>query len=152
MNPMRAPVAGRRWVVWLLAASLVLNAFFVGMLAIDTWQRRAAKPDGPRALTFELRRLAEGLSDESEEHIAAALEAIRLQVEERVERLRALRREILAEAARPEPDRAAIDARLEGLRAEIESLQEEVQRTTYDALLALPPEARADLPAAAPSR
>lgn len=152
MNAAWAPRAGRRWVVWLLAASLVLNAFFIGMLAIDTWQRRAAASDGPRALQFELRRLADGLSEESEERIAARLETIRPQVEARVERLRGLRVEILAEAARPEPDRAAIDDRLAALRAEIETLQEEVQTATYDALLALPPEARADLAAAAPRR
>lgn len=151
MNAVRAPVTGRRWVVWLLAASLVLNAFFLGMLAIDAWQRHAV-PERPRALTFELRRLADGLSEESREQVATALEAIRPQVEARVERVRALRREILAEAARPEPDRSAIDARLERLRSEIAALQEEVQAATYDVLLALPPEARADLPAAAPRR
>jgi len=152
MNAMRAPVTGRRWVVWLLAASLVLNAFFLGMLAIDAWQRYAAAPEGPRALTFELRRLADGLSEESREQVATALQAIRPQVEARLERVRALRREILAEAARPEPDRSAIDARLERLRAEIAALQQEVQAATYDTLLALPPEARADLPDAAPGR
>ena len=48
-------------------------------------------------------------------------------------------------AAEPQPDRAAIDARLAALRAEAQALQEEVQRATYDALLKLPPETRAGL-------
>lgn len=152
MNAFWAPAAGKRWIGWLLAASLVLNAFFLGMLAIDAWQRRAAKPDGPRALLFELRRLSDGLSQESEERVAARLEAIRPEVEARVERLRALRRDILAEAARPAPDRAAIDARLAELREEIQALQQEVHVATYDAVLELPAEAREDLAAAAPRR
>lgn len=141
--------AGRRWVAWLLAASLVLNAFFIGMLVIDAWQRQATAPERPRALQFELRRLSDGLSETSEERIAGQLEAIRPEVEARVDRLRELRAEILAEAARAEPDRAAIDDRLAALRAEVEALQEEVQSATYDALLALPPEERGNLAAAA---
>lgn len=150
MNGFWAPAAEKRWIGWLLAASLVLNAFFLGMLAIDAWQRRAAKPDGPRALHFELRRLADGLSQESEERVAARLEAIRPEVEARVERLRALRGDILTEASRPTPDRAAIGASLAELREEIQTLQKEVHIVTYDALLELPPEAREDLAAAAP--
>lgn len=152
MNAIWAHSARRRWIGWLLAASLVLNAFLLGMLAIDAWQRRAAKADGPRALHFELRRLADGLSAASEEQVAGQLETIRPQVEARVERLRALRADLVSEAARPTPDRAAIDARLAELRAEIEALQEEVQEATYDALLALPPEARENLAAAATRR
>lgn len=152
MNSVWAPTAGSRWIGWLLAASLVLNAFLLGMLAIDAWQRRAAKADGPRALHFELRRLADGLSAENEEQVAGRLEAIRPRVEARVEQLRSLRADVLSEAARPAPDRAAIDARLAELRAEIEALQEEVQEATYDALLELPPEARENLAAAAAGR
>jgi hypothetical protein len=152
MNASWARRAGRRWVGWLLAASLVLNAFLLGMLAIDAWQKRAARADGPRALHFELRRLAEGLSDDSEAQVAARLQAIRPQVEARVERLRRLRGDVLAEAARPQPDRAAIDSSLAELREAIQMLQQEVQSATYDALLALPAEARADLAAAAPRR
>lgn len=145
-------VSRRRWMPWVLAASLVLNAFLLGMLAIDAWQRRAVAPEAPRALHFELRRLAEGLSDDDRERIAARLVAIRPQVEASTDRLRAIRAEILAEAARPEPDRATIDERLEALRAEVDALQQDVQSATYDALLALPPEARANLQAAAPQR
>jgi hypothetical protein len=56
-----------------------------------------------------------------------------------------LRDEVNRMAAEPQPDRAAIDARLAALRAEAQMLQGEVQRATFDALLKLPPETRAGL-------
>ena len=48
-------------------------------------------------------------------------------------------------AAAPEPDRAAIDAKLAELRAESAAMQEAVQKATYDALLGLPADQRAHL-------
>ena len=63
----------------------------------------------------------------------------------RIDRLRALRDEVNRMAAEPQPDRAAIDARLAALRAEAQALQGEVQKATFDALLKLPPETRAGL-------
>jgi hypothetical protein len=62
-----------------------------------------------------------------------------------VDRLREIREEINRLAAEPRPDRAAIDERLAALRAEAEAMQAEVQRATFDAILKLPPEARASL-------
>jgi Spy/CpxP family protein refolding chaperone len=48
-------------------------------------------------------------------------------------------------AAAPSPDRAAIDAKLAELRAQSAGMQEAVQKATYDALLALPPDQRTRL-------
>ena len=48
-------------------------------------------------------------------------------------------------AAAPQPDRGAMDAKLMELRAETATTQEAVQRATYDALLSLPAEDRAQL-------
>jgi hypothetical protein len=66
-------------------------------------------------------------------------------VEERLQRVRDIRSEIMRLAAEPTPDRAAVDAKLAELRAESASMQEEIQAATYDALLALPPEDRVRL-------
>jgi hypothetical protein len=62
-----------------------------------------------------------------------------------IDRLRALRSELAILAAVPTPDRAAIDAKLAEIRAEVASMQTEVQAATIGALLALPAEARAPL-------
>ena len=59
--------------------------------------------------------------------------------------MRAIRAELMQLAAAPEPDRAAIDAKLVELRAETAAMQEAVQKATYDALLGLPAEDRAQL-------
>jgi uncharacterized membrane protein len=137
-----------RWAEVALAASLVLNAFLIGLLVTGSGAAtRAVQPDEPRALYFELRRLSDGLSQDSQAHVRDRLGAVRPQVEERVERLRRIRAEILALAAAPQPDRAALDDQLAALREEVHALQVEVQAATYDALLELPPEARRGLTA-----
>jgi uncharacterized membrane protein len=59
--------------------------------------------------------------------------------------MRTMRAEILRLAAEPTPDRAAIDGRLADLRTIASGMQAEVQKTTYDAVLALPPQDRARL-------
>lgn len=129
-----------------LVASLVLNGFLLGLLAVDLL--RPGKPSGHvRILSFELRRLADHLPEAAVEEVAAALEPMRPEVEARLDRLGVMRAEIHRLAAAPEPDRAAIDERLAALRAEVASLQAEVQRATFDALLALPPQTRAGLAA-----
>ena len=48
-------------------------------------------------------------------------------------------------ASLPEPDRAAIDARLADIRNELDQVTSEMRRTSIDALLALPPEMRSGL-------
>ncbi|HWT29875.1 MAG TPA: periplasmic heavy metal sensor [Propylenella sp.] len=142
--------ARRHWPAAALVVSLLLNGFLLGILVMDSFRGRPGLP-GPRAMNFELRHLAKLLPRDAVEEIGAELQPLAPQFEERVVRLRSLRDEINRMAAEPAPDRAAIDARLEALRAEAQALQAEVQKATFDALLRLPPETRAEL-AEAPKR
>jgi uncharacterized membrane protein len=135
-----------RWPRIALIASLILNGFLIGMIAADALHRPHGPRDrGPRIAGFELRRLADRLPREALQELQARLQPLSSEVEARVERIRAIRWDIDRIIAAPAPDRAALDARLAALRAENQGLQEEVQRATYDALLALPPEQRARL-------
>jgi uncharacterized membrane protein len=136
-----------RWLAGALVVSLALNAFFIAAVATDMlrvkwgggWDREA------RALRFELRWLDERLDAEALRQVEAAVAAARPNVIEHTDRLRELRSELAALAAAGEPDRAAIDAQLAAIRAEVDEMQAEVQDATMDALLALPAEARARL-------
>jgi len=134
----------RRWPAIALVASLVLNGFLVGIIAVD-WLTPRRGFSGERFAGFELRRLDDRLSKDAVGRIEAELAPLGPRLEERIQRLRALREEVMQLAAAAEPDRAAIDAKLTALRAETAAMQEEVQRSTYDALLGLPPEMRASL-------
>jgi hypothetical protein len=134
----------RRWPAIALVASLLLNGFLLGMLAVD-YLRPHKGFTGERMLRFELRRLDDRLPEEAIARIAAELQPLVPSMDAHLDRLRAIRADIRELAAAPEPDRAAIDERLATLRAESTGIQEEVQRATYDALLKLPSEARAAL-------
>ena len=138
--------ARRNWPAAALVVSLLLNGFLLGMLLTDALRNRPGSP-WPRAMSFELRHLAKRLPDQAVEQIAAELRPLAPDFEARYARLRSLREEINRMAAAPAPDRATIDARLEALRTEAQLLQAEVQKATFDALLQLPPETRADLAA-----
>lgn len=144
--------AGRRRVLIVLAAlSLGLNAFFVARELAEAFRQ-----DGPRlrpwAMASDLRRWADRLPDGAEERIVAALNAIRPEVEGRLDDIRAERREVEKLAAAPAPDRAEIDRRLAEIRATASAVQVEIERTAYDALLALPDEMRVGLAAEPPPR
>lgn len=141
---------GRRWPAVILAASLVLNAFLLGMAVAD-WMKPRARFSGERFATFELRRFQDRLPRDASEEIAAELQPLGPDLQNRIEQLRGIREDILRLAAAPNPDRAAIEERLAELRAAASSMQEAIQRATYDALLKLPPETRARL-AAAPGK
>ena len=131
-----------------LVASLILNGFLLGMILTDALRpHRGHAFPGPRAVGFELRRLAERLPGDAVDRVAAELEPIGPRLEPRLERIRAIREEIYDLAAAPAADRTAIDERLSALRAEGAAMQEEVQRATLDAILKLPPEVRARLAA-----
>lgn len=135
----------RRGVPWLfigLAASLVLNAFFIGAIATDVFRFSAAEK---RRVSFELRWLEERLAPEDFATVAAAVGAARPDAERHFERLRALRQDLGALAAAPEPDRSAIEAKLIEIRAEQNAMVAALQATVVDALLALPAPSRAAL-------
>ena len=144
--PFPAGISRARWTAGALVASLLLNAFLIGMIATDSLRRhRHGGGDSPRAISFELRRFAEKLPKADVERIRAELEASTPAIKERLDRLKTMRAEISALAAVPAPDRPAIDARLSELRAEVSRMQEDVQRATFDALLRLPPASRSRL-------
>jgi len=134
----------RRWPAVLLVASLILNGFLVGMLVVDYLKpHRGFSAD--RFARFELRRLDDHLPRAAVDKIAASLKPLEPQLDDRLQRLRVIRGELMRLAAAPEPDRAAIDAKLVELRAETAAMQETAQKATYDALLSLPAEDRAPL-------
>jgi hypothetical protein len=135
----------RRWPAVLLVASLLLNGFLIGMFAVEP-HRGGFSAD--RFARFELRRFDDRLPRQAADSIAATLKPLEAQLEDRLTRVRAIRSEIMQLAAAPQPDRAAIDAKLAELRAETAAMQEAVQKATYDALLGLPADDRAQLAAA----
>ena len=141
----------RRWPAVALVASLVLNGFFIGMFAVDALKHRRHTFSGERVATFELRRFDDRLPPEAVDRIAAKLKPLGPDLEARLKEMRDIRAEIMRLAAAPEPDRAALDERLAALRATASAMQEAVQKATYDALSALPPEDRARL-AEAPTK
>lgn len=145
MTDIALPRRGR--VPWLfigLAASLVLNAFFIGAVATDVFRFSSAEK---RHVSFELRWLEERLAPEDYAVVAASAGAARPEAESHIARLRALRQELGVLAAAPEPDRVAIDAKLVDIRAEQNAMVSGLQATIVDSLLALPASSRAALAA-----
>jgi uncharacterized membrane protein len=139
-----ASISGRRWLVIALLVSLALNAFFIGAAATDIF-RTSKKTGYGGPIRYELRWLAGRLPAESMSRVEAAVAEGRPATEAHIERLRELRRGLGALAAAEEPDRAAIDAKLAEIRTELDLMLADAQKTTMDALLALPPEARVRL-------
>lgn len=135
----------RRWPAVLLVASLILNGFLIGMFAVDYLKPHRGGFSADRSARFELRRIDDRLPRAAVDSIAASLKPLEPQLEDRITRVRGIRAELMQLAAAPEPDRAAINAKLVELRAETAAMQETVQDATYDALLDLPAEDRAKL-------
>jgi uncharacterized membrane protein len=135
-----------RWSMVALIASLVVNAFFIGATATALFHFRGDFDGiGPHALRFELHWLAGKLSRAGVDHIEAAVIALRPSTEAHIEKMRELRRAVGTLVAQPDPDRAAINARLSEIRAELQAMQTEMQGAVVDALLKLPPDERAKL-------
>jgi uncharacterized membrane protein len=149
---MSSPRSGWRLPRWVTVVSLTLNLFFVGVaLGLAAVHMPFGSPfagdDGERrsGLYFELRGYADSLSEAHQQAIREQLALVMPEVDDLRARLRELREEIAELVVEPEPDRAAIDARLEEIRTLTNEMQEVVQRQGFDALLALPAEARGDL-------
>ncbi|MBB5751748.1 periplasmic heavy metal sensor [Prosthecomicrobium pneumaticum] len=152
-----APARSRRrgWLWLALVASLALNSFFLGLALTDFGRDLFSKSHGDRQMRViqtELRWLRGRLAPDAIAVVEAALAPIQPEMRTRLERLKALRADLDRQAAVPSPDRAAIDALLREIRLEVGAMQDTVQRTTFDALLALPPEARAPLAEPRPER
>lgn len=131
----------RRWLVYGLLASLLVNAFLIGLAATDLFRPRHV--GGP--LRFELRWLQGKLPADGFARVAAAVEGIEPKVQAHIDRLKEMRRQVGELAAVPQPDRAAIDRKLADIRAELNAMTTEGQATVADALLTLPPDMRAGL-------
>jgi uncharacterized membrane protein len=142
----------RRWTVLALAVSLVLNAFLIGATATDVIHFGERFRGPPPAFRFELGWLKGRLPEEGFEQVKAALEANREIAKVHIDRLNALRDDLGKLVAVPEPDRAAVDAKLAEIRSELSAMQAENQRISTEALLALPPGMRAGLAAPDPHR
>ena len=141
----RPPRRWRRSIV-ALVASLVVNAFFIGA-TVTAFVHFRAELDGigPKALRFEFHWLEERLPRAEVNRIEAAVVALRPRTEAHIEKMKELRRTLGALVAQPNPDRAAIEARLTEIRAELQAMQTEVQGAVVDTLLTLPPDVRAKL-------
>jgi uncharacterized membrane protein len=135
----------RRWPAVALIASLVLNGFLIGLVATDFLRPHRGGFSGERFARFELRRFDDRLPKPAVDRIAAALVPLAPALDPEIAKLRDIRTEVMRLAAEPSPDRVAIDAKLAELRTQSGSMQERVQKATYDALLALPPDQRARL-------
>ena len=142
----------RRWMVIALAVSLVLNAFLIGATATDILHFGDRFRGPPPSFRFELGWLKGRLPHEGLERVKAALEANREAARAHFDRLNDLRDELGKLVAVPEPDHAAVDAKLAEIRSELSAMQAESQRVSTDALLALPPQMRAGLAAPDPHR
>jgi hypothetical protein len=135
----------RRWPAVALVASLVLNGFLIGMIVADSLKPRRGGFSGERLAGIELRRLDDRLPPGAVDRISAEVRQLAPALDERIKTVRTMREEIMRLAAEPDPDRQAIEERLEALRVEGAAMQREVQDATYDALLKLPPDERASL-------
>jgi uncharacterized membrane protein len=136
----------RSWSVVALVGSLVLNAFFIGVAATHVLHQRGDF-EGERLhpLRFELRWLAGRLSPAGVEHVETAVGGLLTSAAAHIDKMRELRRGLGGLVAQPNPDRAAIEARLAEIRSELQAMQTEVQEGVVNALLTLPADERAKL-------
>ncbi len=142
---MNWPGNRQRWLQIGLVASLLLNAFLIGANATDMLRFRKDADHHNRSLRYELRWLASRLPPDAMAKIEAAIAAKRSDTQRHIDRLRQLRGDLGNLVAVEQPDRAAIDAKLAEIRAELSAMEGETQATTLDSLLALPPQTRAKL-------
>jgi uncharacterized membrane protein len=141
MNVLSAPTTRKRVLWGVLAVSLLANGFFVGMAAVGYFD----PPHRKGGLRGEVESLARHLPEPYSSQLRQDLRGLLPELRPQWRRLGELRREIGAEAAKPQPDRAAINARLEEIRAITTRSQELVQTRLFEEVMAYPPEARAGL-------
>lgn len=133
----------RRLLLWGLAASLAVNGFLVGLVATDYFsgdRRRGG------TLYFETRSIGRNLPEAEREEMISAVRALLPDLRPRWRELRELRREINRIVAEPQPDRAAIEERLERIRRITAEVQMTVQGAVFDTVLEFSPEVRAEIP------
>lgn len=136
----------RRWLGIGLVLSLALNAFFVGAAATDVIRFDADRGNHRRGvLRYELRWLAQRLPESAMTKVEAAIDAQQPAAQRHIAHLHVLRAQLGDLLAAAHPDRAAIDAKLAEIRAELVAMLGSAQSATIDALLTLPPATRGKL-------
>jgi len=138
----------RRLIGAVLVASLSVNAFFIGAAATEVINNAVATPDrhaGGMLYRLDLRWLDGRLPDAAVDKIAADVERGAAGADKRFEHLRDLRADLGELVAVATPDRAAINAKLADIRAELDRLLAETQAATVASVLTLPAETRASL-------
>lgn len=131
----------RGWLFYGLLASLVVNAFLIGLAATEFF--RPQHVGGP--LRFELRWLQAKLPADAFASVQGAVNAIEPKVQAHIDRIKEMRQSLAGLAAAPQADRAAVDQKLADIRRELDAMTAEGQTTVADALLALPADVRAKL-------
>ncbi len=140
----------RRTLYGALIVSLAINAFFIGAAATDLLVSPPSASSAPRALRLELRWIDQRLPESAVRQVEAALTPIAPAVAADVVHLRALRHELDQLLAAPQPDRVAVDAKLDDIGEVWEVIEGRVAKTTFDALLELPADMRDGLSASHP--
>jgi Spy/CpxP family protein refolding chaperone len=133
----------KTWLPWvLLALSLALNLFFV---AGFFWSRNAIAMWRDPAARFEMVADRLDLTDPQRTQFREAMEALKSKGFGRMEEHREMRREIVDMALQPNPDRAAILARMEEISRERMQAMTEALDTMLPVLASLTPDQRAEL-------
>jgi len=128
----------------LLAISVAFNVFFAGALA-GRVSARWMHPPPTLALGRGFESGFRFVPEESRRQMRSLLREHRPELREEHQAMRRLHREIEQELARPQPDRAAIEADFAQLREKLIGLEQAMQDAFLDTVLALPAEARRDL-------
>ena len=146
----RFAISHRRLLGGALLASLTVNAFFIGAAATDVLRTTVA--DGPAATArsaslfrYDWRWLDDRLPDDAMAKIISDVGRGGPGAEARFEHLEELRTSLGILVAAPQPDRAAIDTKLQEIRRELNRLLAETQATTITSVLSLPAQTRTSL-------
>jgi uncharacterized membrane protein len=146
----------RRWLGVALIVSLAVNAFLIGGTAANLIHVRwpfmgpehgppGRERGGPPQFKFELGWLRGRLPPEGIDKVGEAIRDARPEMSVYIDKVRALRQELAVLIAAPQPDRAAIDAKLAEIRTGVSEMQARIQGISTDALLALPQDMRSKL-------
>lgn len=134
-------VTTRKRLVWgIMTVSVLANGFFIGMLAMNY-----VDPPRKGGLRGEVESIGRHLPAEYNNRLRENVRALLPEMRPQWRRVRELRREIGVEVAKPQPDRAAIDMRLQEIQTITTDMQVKVQGRIFDQLMTYPAEARQGL-------
>ncbi len=134
--------SSRRWTGALLAASLLVNLFLVGVLAGDRLLSvQSPTQRGGLAPVAQVRRLA----PEERARFAAAMRPYRPAIRAARGRVRAARAQVVSDIVAPVLDKARLESDLAALRQAVQDQQVSQHAGLAAAVLSLSPAARATL-------